>query len=407
MATDLIELISQVRAGKVEAYRHIVRRFQGMALGYALALVRDHHAAEDAAQEAFLEAYRNLDRLAAPAAFPGWFRQIVRRRCSRLTRGKRVATVSLDAARDVQSTGSSPEHVAQQHEIEILVRDAIESLPEQQRTVTVMFYVGRHSHKDICAFLDLPVGTVKHQFYLARKALDERMVYMVKDTLAAYRPTQQFEQRVLTKMVQAGIALSQGLGGFPVLETQAVRLRELRPADDARACMEGVPYGARSDWKKKELQDALKGVRDRFYDKHYVVCWAIARKHDDRMIGNVRYWEWQGHPECGLAFGTIQFDIAPGHEALAAQAVRAAGEFGLKTLGLARVQWSASAGDAIQSAKAKVMEAGGFVREGLLRAWWYNSDQKRWVDEMMYSLVAADLQQEKRITPREARERRM
>lgn len=407
MATDLIELISQVRAGNVEAYRHILRRFQGMALGYALALVRDHHAAEDAAQDAFLEAYRNLDRLADPAAFPGWFRQIVRRRCSRLTRSKRVATVSLDAARDVQSTESLPEHVAQQHEIEVLVRHAIDLLPEQQRAVTVMFYLGRHSHKDICAFLGLPVGTVKHQLYLARKTLSERMVHMVKDTLEAHRPTQEFEQRVFAKMVQAGIPLSQGLDGFPVLDTQAVRLRELRPADDACTCMAGVPYGARSDWKKKELQDALRGVRDRFYDKHYVICWAIARRHDDRMIGNVRYWEWQGHPECGLAFGTIQFDIAPGREASAAQAVRAAGEFGLKTLGLARVQWSATAGDATQSAKARIMEAGGFVREGLLRAWWYNSDQKKWVDEMMYSLVAADLQQEMRIAPRETRERRM
>jgi DNA-directed RNA polymerase specialized sigma24 family protein len=72
---DLADLIMQVRAGNVEAYRHVVRRFQGMACGYALALLGDHHRAEDAAQEAFVEAYRNIDGLNDPAAFPGWFRQ--------------------------------------------------------------------------------------------------------------------------------------------------------------------------------------------------------------------------------------------------------------------------------------------------------------------------------------------
>ena len=73
---------------------------------------------------------------------------------------------------------------------------------------------------------------------------------------------------------------------------------------------------------------------------------------------------------------------------MAAQAVRLAGEFGLKTFGLVRVRRSAYAA---AEARAKIMEAAGFVREGVLRAWWYDSVQERWVDELMYSLVTADL----------------
>ena len=68
---------SQSDAAPLDAYAEIVRRFQDMAAGYAYALLGDFHFAEDAAQEAFLQAYLDLEKLAEPAAFPGWFRRIV------------------------------------------------------------------------------------------------------------------------------------------------------------------------------------------------------------------------------------------------------------------------------------------------------------------------------------------
>jgi RimJ/RimL family protein N-acetyltransferase len=247
---------------------------------------------------------------------------------------------------------------------------------------------GASTRRRVRASALLGLRPFKHQLHEARRALKERIASMVERTLTAHSPTPAFETKVFAKMVQAGVPLSQGLGGFPVLTRGAARLRELRPAEDARSSAGTVPYGGRTDWAEEELRAELQGVRDRFYDKHYVICWALTHENDDRMIGNVRYWEWQGHPECPLAFGTLQFDVAPGHEALAAQAVRAAAELGLTTLGLARVQWSAYPS---AEAKAKVVEAAGFVREGVLRAWWYDADRQRWEDEVMYSLTASDL----------------
>ena len=55
----------------------LVRRFQDMAVAYGYSLLRDWQAAEDASQEAFLEAFRDLPKLRQPEAFPGWFRRIV------------------------------------------------------------------------------------------------------------------------------------------------------------------------------------------------------------------------------------------------------------------------------------------------------------------------------------------
>ncbi|NIR02616.1 MAG: RNA polymerase subunit sigma-24, partial [Gemmatimonadales bacterium] len=67
--------------------------FQDMAVGYAYSILGDFHLAEDAAQEAFVQAYLDLRKLRVPQAFPSWLRRIVFKQCDRFTRRKRVHTV--------------------------------------------------------------------------------------------------------------------------------------------------------------------------------------------------------------------------------------------------------------------------------------------------------------------------
>lgn len=88
-------LVRRTRDGDADAYAEIVRRFQDMAVGYAYALLSDFQLAEDAAQEAFLEAYRQLYTWREPAAFPGWFRRIVFKQCDRITRRRSIAIAQL------------------------------------------------------------------------------------------------------------------------------------------------------------------------------------------------------------------------------------------------------------------------------------------------------------------------
>src|SRR5687768_9417128 len=101
--TSLEALIRRASEGDADAYEVIVRRFQDMAVGYSYSIMRDFQFAEDAAQEAFLEAYRNLDKLREPAAFPGWFRRIVFKQCDRITRAKSSSILPLDAAEECTS----------------------------------------------------------------------------------------------------------------------------------------------------------------------------------------------------------------------------------------------------------------------------------------------------------------
>jgi len=70
-------IVRKAQEGDTGAFALLVRRFQDMAVAYGYSMLRDFHLAEDAAQEAFFEAYRHLQQLREPAAFAVWFRRIV------------------------------------------------------------------------------------------------------------------------------------------------------------------------------------------------------------------------------------------------------------------------------------------------------------------------------------------
>src|SRR2546430_7335104 len=107
---DLEGLIARAKQGDLEAFAEVTRRFQHMAFGYALAIVRDLQQAEDVVQEAFVAAWFGLLTLADPAAFPGWLRGIVRHQAHRLLRQRHLEALPLDAAEAVAGVESAPDN---------------------------------------------------------------------------------------------------------------------------------------------------------------------------------------------------------------------------------------------------------------------------------------------------------
>src|SRR5919199_3074206 len=85
-ATDATRTLAE----RHEAFDELVRRFQDMAFACAYAALCDFHLAEDAAQEAFVSAWRKLSQLREPEAFPGWLRRVVLTECGRLRRKRRL-----------------------------------------------------------------------------------------------------------------------------------------------------------------------------------------------------------------------------------------------------------------------------------------------------------------------------
>jgi RNA polymerase sigma factor (sigma-70 family) len=179
---ELSELVEAAQAGNSEAYAALIQRFQQMAYAIAYRYLGDHHLAQDLVQEAALEAFMHLPQLKEPAAFPGWFRQIVFRQCTRVLRQATVPHTSLEAVSDGLLAESTPEERAVQEEVRACVRAAVASLPEHERLVTVLFYGCRYSYHEVSTFLKIPLTTVKKRLYSARQKLKVQLQAALHDT---------------------------------------------------------------------------------------------------------------------------------------------------------------------------------------------------------------------------------
>jgi RNA polymerase sigma factor (sigma-70 family) len=168
---ELSQLVEAAQAGDSEAYAALVQRFQGMAYAIASRYVGDHHLAQDLVQDAIIEAFLHLPQLREPLAFPGWFRQIVFRQCTRLLRQANLPYSSLEAASAELVMESDPEHLVMQAEREATVRSALASLPRHEQLVTALFYGCGYSYNEVSTLLKIPITTVKKRLYSARQKL--------------------------------------------------------------------------------------------------------------------------------------------------------------------------------------------------------------------------------------------
>ncbi len=190
---ELKQPIIRAQSSDADAYDEVVRQFQDRAVAYAYFLLGDFHLAQDAAQEAFCEAFVCLSALQEPLAFPGWLRRIVFKQCDRIRRKKQVATVGIEAALGEISPDCEPHQAAEKREMAWEVRQAIATLAPAERSVVLLFYLGGHPQNQIAEWLDVPVTTVKRRLYTARHKLKEKMIEMVKEDLQEQRPSKDDE----------------------------------------------------------------------------------------------------------------------------------------------------------------------------------------------------------------------
>jgi RNA polymerase sigma factor (sigma-70 family) len=198
VTATLESIIHRARGGDQGAFEDLVRRFQDMAYGYAYAILGDFSLAEDATQEAFLEAYHKLSALRVSAAFPGWLRRIVLKYCDRLTRRKTLPSVPLDSLGDtLPSSAPDPARVAERHEEQDRAMEALRAMPERYRTATALYYMNGYTQREVAQFLEVPVTTVKSRLHDARKWLRERMVIVDETLLEKHALPEDFAKRML------------------------------------------------------------------------------------------------------------------------------------------------------------------------------------------------------------------
>jgi RNA polymerase sigma-70 factor (ECF subfamily) len=153
---------------ELTAYDVLLRRYERAARATCFGILQDWHAAQDAAQDAFITAYTNLRSLRDPGGFGTWLLTIARHRALRMRRSARpcvdVAFVPELAAAQMQSASVSGELFA-----------LIARLPEHERAVVMLRYVEGHSVEAIARICGRSLGTVTKQLSRAHQRLRRQL----------------------------------------------------------------------------------------------------------------------------------------------------------------------------------------------------------------------------------------
>jgi RNA polymerase sigma-70 factor (ECF subfamily) len=163
-----------------ELYKTHFRQVRGLCRQ----LLGSPERAEDAAQEAFIRAYRALPNFRGDSQFYTWLHRIAVNTAKNhlVAQNRRPPTDDVDAA-DAEQYDSgtrlremaTPENELLRQEIELAVMRAVEALPDELRMAINLREVDGMSYEEIAARMDCPIGTVRSRIFRAREAIDNEL----------------------------------------------------------------------------------------------------------------------------------------------------------------------------------------------------------------------------------------
>ncbi len=176
-------LVRVAQKGDLEAFNQLVRFYQDRIFNLATRILGDEDMADDITQNTFLTAYLNLPRF-RNGSFRSWLSRIATNLCyDEYRHHKRYPVLSIennDLAEETLSplydfSGASllPEIEVEKHELEQIVRDALNQLEVDQRTVIVLVDMQEFDYRETAHILGIPIGTVKSRLARARLRLHQ------------------------------------------------------------------------------------------------------------------------------------------------------------------------------------------------------------------------------------------
>jgi RNA polymerase sigma factor (sigma-70 family) len=184
----VLDLVVRAQGGDRDAFSELASRSLGRMTGAARMILRDEYAAQDAVQEAFIEAWRSLPGLRDPERFEAWTRKLLVRACFKaLRRTKRVDAVEIRLTpADEPATLGSDRNLDVHDQLE----RGLAKLPPEQRAVVVLVYYLDLPLAEAAQAMGIPIGTTKSRLNRATSALravleaDERAPSRVGEQIA-------------------------------------------------------------------------------------------------------------------------------------------------------------------------------------------------------------------------------
>ena len=202
-----VQLIQRILSGDEAAFDLLVQRHKKSVHALAWRKIGDFHDAEEITQDTFLQVYKRLPTLKDPYKFAGWLYVIANRLCIDRMRQKNLTIQSLeDTPVEEVEKSSYTHHVSEQRQTEIaerrraIVKKLLEKLPESERTVMTLFYLGEMTVKEISKFLGVSASAIHNRLYRARKRLQEEEELLVQEVLIGVQIPTSVSQNIMQRV---------------------------------------------------------------------------------------------------------------------------------------------------------------------------------------------------------------
>ena len=201
-----VQLIQKILSGDEAAFGVLVEKYQKSVHALAWRKIGDFHDAEEITQDTFLQVYKKLPTLKDPYKFAGWLYVIANRLCIDWIRKRNLAIQSLeDTPVEEIEKSSYTHHVSEQSEIanserrREIVKKLLAKLPESERTVMTLHYLGEMTVKEISRFLGVSVSAINNRLYRARKRLQAKEESLVQEVLSSVQIPTSIKQNIMRR----------------------------------------------------------------------------------------------------------------------------------------------------------------------------------------------------------------
>ena len=160
--------VSKARAGELDAWDALFRRFQLPLYVYVFELIRDEQASLDIVQESFIAAVRHIDSLQADAKFGSWLFGIAHQKCLQRWRKRREILVD-EIPENPDDLESGPDDLLIRREQEAEFMNLLNQLPVPHRSILLLRFVEDFSLEEISNITETQLGTVKSRLHYAKK----------------------------------------------------------------------------------------------------------------------------------------------------------------------------------------------------------------------------------------------
>lgn len=190
VSADDLALVRRCRDGDVEAFGSLVLRYQDRLFGTLVHVLGSFDDARDVAQDAFVLAFQNLKSFRGDSAFYSWlFRIAYNAAATSRRKGKRDrGHASLETGREQtgvepadERATADPSYALNSEERQMLVRQALDELAEDYRTVLILKEMEGLRYEEIAEIVGCPIGTVRSRIHRAREELRQRLARAMKE----------------------------------------------------------------------------------------------------------------------------------------------------------------------------------------------------------------------------------